>query len=194
MMRKAGHKVVNYPLVDYLLAALCVVIVLAGSWLLKGFSLPVELDGFTRRSIYQTLATLSGTLLGLILTAISVLHNVLRSETPQLDWVLGDERKKAAVAVFFAAMRALALTFLVFMAALIVDSAEEPADTLMPVQLIAVAGVGLAFFRVARIVWVLNKLLVGAATSGGRSQFKEGPFGAEHLEAIASEDPSDQSP
>lgn len=158
-MRALWLTQINNPWRDYIAALLLMgALVAVDRFVVSIF--PLDLDDFSRRAVYQTLATLSGTLLGLTLTAISVLYNVLSQGTPLLDRALGANRKAATIDLFMSTVRGLFLGFVVFLFALMADSGQSG---VVSVQIIALGMLGFVLVRVGRVVYLLSTLLDIAA-------------------------------
>ena len=125
---------------------------------------PLGLQGLepdTRRAVYQTLTTVSGTLLGLVLTSISVLNTVLRQPMTTLaSKIVTPVRRQAVGKLFFAAIRALAIALDVNLFALLTDSDAAVGRGLT--QSAVLAGLVLIVARLARAMWALA-LIVGAS-------------------------------
>lgn len=131
-----------------------------------------SLDIETRRAVYQTLTTLSGTLLGLVLTSISVLNTVLRQPLDAFaESALHPDRKQAVARLFFAAVRALALGVAVNLVVLIWDTKADVGGRWA--QAIAIGVLALVICRVARMLWALA--LVVAVSTRGSSPAKRPP-------------------
>ena len=121
-----------------------------------------DLTPDTRRAVYQTAATLSGTLLGLVLTSISVLNTLLRADLEQLTaGRMRPKTQRRAGSLFFSAVRALGVALLVFLALLVTDTGPAPvATTAAPVKF---QGSGLAQALAAGVVLMLVSASPGSA-------------------------------
>ncbi len=149
------------PWVDWLLLALAAGICICISWRHGAWGLE-NLKPETRRALYQTLTTISGTLLGLTLTSISVLNSALRQSMSSVAARLVTPARKQAVArLFFAAVRGLAASLGVSLYALLSDS-EAPTGRPL-VQAVVLAVVVLSCLRIARTLWALS-LIVSASS------------------------------
>lgn len=130
----------------------------AGSWGLE------ELSPATRRALYQTLTTVSGTLLGLALTSISVLNTALRQPVSSLTAkAITTDRKQSVAQLFFAAVRALALSSAVYVFALLADTEGHAGSRL--VQAGVLATVLLGALRITRTFWALSLIIATSAAA-----------------------------
>lgn len=153
---------VNHPILDVVAAMVCIGVLLC---LRSQVSLVRGLAPDTRRALYQTAATLSGTLLGLVLTSISILNTLLRADLEQLtEGRMKPRTQRRAGSLFFSAVRALGVALLVYLALLILDTKPGPPPTAARLggqlaQALALAIALLLVSRVSRVVWVLSRLL-----------------------------------
>lgn len=129
-----------------------------GSWGLE------ELRPATRRALYQTLTTVSGTLLGLALTSISVLNTALRQPVSGLTAkVVTSDRKQSVAQLFFAAVRALALSTVVYVVALLADTEARAGSKWLQASVLATALLGA--LRIGRTFWALSLIIATSATA-----------------------------
>ncbi|MCW2672974.1 MAG: hypothetical protein JWP14_1563 [Frankiales bacterium] len=155
---------VNHPLLDVGAGLVCLV----GLILLSDqVTLIRELVPDTRRAIYQTAATLSGTLLGLVLTSISILNTLLRADLEALTGGrMRPRTQRRAGTLFFSATRALAVALLAFLTLVIVDTkpaAGKTASGSVVAQAVALSAVLVLASRLGRVGWVLSRLLDASA-------------------------------
>jgi len=117
-----------------------------------------------RGQIYGTLASIFGSLLGFVITALSVVLGF--SSSARLSVIRGSRYYKQLWDVFTSAIRVLGFTTVAWLLALFFDreAAERP---LILVSCIAITF--LAILRLARCVWVLERI-VEVLTSKGISE------------------------
>lgn len=139
---------------------------------MTAFSLAVWVENFglqqlapdTRRAVYQTVSTVTGTLLGLVLTSISVLNTVLKQPVEELTAKkLTPGRKRAVASLFFAAVRALAFGLIGSLSALIFDSDVRIGRAWA--QALVVGIVILLVLRLSRALWALSLVVAGTAAA-----------------------------
>lgn len=117
-----------------------------------------NLEAGTRRAVYQTMTTLSGTLLGLTLTSVSILANLMKQDlSTATGGLLTPHRQKRISGLFFAGLRGLAIALLGSLVLLVADSDRVVGARLD--QAIAFAILTLATCRLGRIIWVLSLVL-----------------------------------
>lgn len=107
-----------------------------------------------RGTVYGTLATLFGSLLGFVITALSVVLGLVTSE--RLKILRDSKYYKQLWDVFTSAIRVLGLTTTGWIIALFFDrdTAERPL-----ILVVSLALSLLGAFRLARCVWVLERLV-----------------------------------
>jgi hypothetical protein len=111
------------------------------------------LDG-NRSAVYAALATISGSLLGFVITAASIVLGFSASE--KLAIVRESKHYPTLWQVFIAAIRALAFSTIVCIVALVLDRDKQ---IIHGVMYVAAFGCILAAARVARCVWVLENII-----------------------------------
>lgn len=173
---------IDRPSADLVLAGTVFVVLwwlsLKDPWLFKdGFDWRVEwlthLEVNTRRAVYQTMATLSGTLLGLTLTSVSILSNLMKQDLATATGGLLKPRHQHRVSgLFFAGIRGLGVTLVISFALLISDGSRVEGDRLA--QNFALAVVVLAVMRLGRIIWVLS-LVMNVSVAAGPPSKPENP-------------------
>lgn len=141
------------------LAVAAVVVVSWAGWDVLA-SEPLFITGFeaaARRAIFQTLTTVSATFAGFALASVSILINLLSTEVATVSG-LTDPRAKARVGeVFLAAIRMLGVAFVACLFALLVDSTGAGGRAF--VEGVAYTAIVAALSALARVVWVLSRLL-----------------------------------
>ena len=156
-----------HPRMDLLWAALAVAAWLALSGLLRQ---PFMVEGVaedSRRTLFQTLATLSGAVAGLILSSVSMLVNVLGKKAPPgqralpLERLTPDHRREIGDA-FLAVIPVLAALLVAALTAILVEG--DGAMGVWPIEA-AVFGLGFAVvLGLLRMAWALRRL-IAIATS-----------------------------
>ena len=118
----------------------------------RRFLLSISADA--RLSIYGTMASLFGSLLGFNITAVSIVLGYSASD--KLAVVRQSERYKDLWDVFKSAIRVLGVATVVSLVSLFID--KEVAPNLFVLYFTAFISV-LSLFRVARCIWVLEKII-----------------------------------
>lgn len=157
-IRRLQYRWVQQPWLDLLLATGAVAV-----WLLLGWRgwVPLaltEVQFDARRSVFQVVATLSGTMAGFTLTSVSVLVNLLKTPLGALDRLLPAAEKRSVGSVVLKVLPRLAFTLVAAMVALLVET--SPTVGYWWLQAIVVGGVAASMFSLARVVWVLRRLLI----------------------------------
>lgn len=163
-LRRLTYTWVKHPATD-LLAALVVV-----PWLLvPGFTdarpFITDLEPATRQAVFQTLTTLSATLAGFVLTSVSILINLMRTPLSALDKIMANDDKARVGTVFLAALRPLAATFVAALIAFLTDVDKMIGNPIT--ELIAFACLAASLSAIARVVWVMRRLLTVTNTGAG---------------------------
>lgn len=114
---------------------------------------PVE----ARMSLFQTLATVSGTMAGLIFTSISIMVNLVRTPLSALDRLTRPEDKRKVGDVFIAVLPKLVLTFIFALSAIAVE-ASLGRGVIWIQGLLFVSAIS-SISGLGRVVWVLRRLL-----------------------------------
>ena len=144
----------NFLLVEFCLAA-AVFAALLGWWKLgMGESYLTTLVKSSRGQIYGTLASIAGSLLGFVITALSVVLAFSTSE--RLTVLRSSKYYKQLWDVFTSTIRVLGVTTLGWLAALFYDRELRP----MPFILVVALGFStLALLRLLRCIWVLERIV-----------------------------------
>lgn len=107
-----------------------------------------------RATVYGTLASLLGSLLGFVITALSILLGF--SDSPRLEFLRGSKHYETLWRVFIKTIEALALATAVSLAGLFFDRESQPRSVIA----YAVAWLLiLTVFRVGRCVWILKRVV-----------------------------------
>ncbi|MHC9294978.1 hypothetical protein ACRCUN_21150 [Mycobacterium sp. LTG2003] len=163
LLERLQHNWVRHQWMDWLLA-----LIVVGVWLTFGKLgwLPLALteipDG-ARRTAYQILATVSATMGGFTLTSISILVNLLRTPMTAVDRLLPAGDKQRVGAAFVSALPAL---FALFVAALVGLTTDANLQTgYWWLQAVIIAAALAAVASIARVVWILRRLLALSSDS-----------------------------
>lgn len=117
-----------------------------------------EVDRDSKKTIFQTLATLSGTTAGLTLTSVSIMINLVKTPLNTLDRLLPKEDKIRVGGVFLAALPKLALTFLSAFVGFVFQGVANSTSNWILELLVLWFGLA-SLSALCRIVWVLRRLL-----------------------------------
>ena len=161
--QRLQHRCVRHRWIDLLLVA-----VLAGGWFLAGQRcwIPLiltEVPEDARRTLYQIAATIAATMGGFVLTSISILVNLLRTPLNTVDRLLPARDKRTVGTLFVTVLPRLLLVFGLTVVAIMTDA--NVAVGYWPLQLLTMAAAVWAVLSIARVVWVLHRLLT-ASTDG----------------------------
>ncbi|MCV7284604.1 hypothetical protein H7J87_04615 [Mycolicibacterium wolinskyi] len=157
------HNWVRHRWTDWLLA-----LIVVGGWLVFGRIgwLPValtEVPEAARRTAYQILATVAATMGGFTLTSISILVNLLRTPMTAVDRLLPAGDKQRVGAAFVAALPTLFALFVAALVGLTTDANTEAGYWWVQAVIIAAAFAAVA--SIARVVWILRRLLALSSDS-----------------------------
>lgn len=108
----------------------------------------------SRVGLYAALTAVFGSLLGFAITAISIVIGF--SQAPQLKVVRESEHYFALWRVFTSAIRALAFSTAIAIVALVADRDDSPRILLLYLCVFAFL---LSSFRLARVIWVLERVV-----------------------------------
>ena len=142
-----------------LVLAVCLTISFAG-WLWWYDNSQIVLDGFLgdhRVSLYRTLATVSGTMVGFSMTvAALVLTRVATERFQLLRSGRSGKNYEALWKTYTQAVKCLGVLTIFSIAALLLDTKDSPCQlVLVPTVLFVL----LSVFRISRSIWILEKLL-----------------------------------
>lgn len=135
-------------------------------WLLLGWKgwIPLALEEVRspqRQAFYQIIATISGTMGGFVLTSVSVLINLMRTPLREIDNLLPLEDKRRVGEVVVSALPSLGILFFLAITGLLLDTSAGRGHWW--VQATVVTALVTSFLSVARIIWVLRRLLVATS-------------------------------
>ncbi len=155
--QRLQHRWVRHRWTDLPLVA-----VLAAGWFLAGQRcwIPLiltEVPEDARRTLYQIVATIAATMGGFVLTSISILVNLLRTPLNTLDRLLPARDKRTVGTLFITVLPRLLLVFLSTVVAIMTDA--NVALGYWPLQLLTMAAATWSVLSIARVVWVLHRLL-----------------------------------
>lgn len=122
-----------------------------------------------RSALYGTLASISGSLLGFVITTVSIVFGFSTHE--RLSVVRESAHYPTLWRVFTSAIRWLGLATVFLLAALLTDRDGSPLRVSMYV---CCFGLIVAVFRLARCVWVLEKI-IGLVTSSSKARRGDQP-------------------
>lgn len=118
-----------------------------------------------RSSIYGTMASLSGSLLGFVIATQSIVLGFSGSE--RLTILRNSKYYKQLWKVFTSSIRVLGSTTLLWLVALFFDRDASPRPLLL---ICCLAVTFLALLRLARCVWVLERIVEALTTKNGQEE------------------------
>lgn len=163
LWERLEHSWVRHQWMDWLLA-----LAVVGVWLVLGKVgwLPwalTEVPHDARRTAYQILATVAATMGGFTLTSVSILVNLLRAPMTTVDRLLPADDKRRVGAALVSALPALFSVFVIALVGLTTD-ANIPAGYWW-LQAVIIAAALAAVASIARVVWILRRLLALSSDS-----------------------------
>ena len=117
----------------------------------------------SHQTLYATIASIGGSLLGFILTAVSIV--IVFGQLPKLRILRQSQQYANVFRVFFQAVNWLAFTTIWALIGLLVDRDSAPS---MPVTSIMLFLAVLSAFRVYRCIWVMRAITEIASRPPGR--------------------------
>ncbi|OFI37000.1 hypothetical protein BIU82_11345 [Arthrobacter sp. SW1] len=156
-----------HPRADLLWAAALVGIWLVVSAVLGQPLMVEDVAEDSRRTVFQTLATLSGAVAGLILSSISMLVNVLGKKAPPgqralpLERLAPDHRRQIGEA-FLSVIPVLAVLLVAALATILVEG--DSATGIWPLEAVVFTFGAAAALGLVRMAWALRRL-IAIATS-----------------------------
>jgi hypothetical protein len=127
-----------------------------------------DLDAGTRTAVFQTMTALSGTLLGLTLTSVSILAGLMKQDLATATrGLLTPRRQKRVSRLFFAGLRGLAVALLVSFA--LMGGTGDQVSVGPATQALAFTVTLFAVARLGRIVWVLALVLDASVPTGAQT-------------------------
>lgn len=163
-LRRLTYTWVKHPATDVGAALILI------SWLLvpvftETRALVTDLEPATRQAVFQTLTTLSATLAGFVLTGVSILINLMRTPLSTLDKIMANDDKARVGTVFLAALRPLAATFAASLTAFLTDVDKATGNPIT--ELVVFACLAASLSAIARVIWVMRRLLTVTNTGAG---------------------------
>ncbi|HVC80829.1 MAG TPA: hypothetical protein VNL35_10075 [Chloroflexota bacterium] len=143
--------------IEFCVAILITGIFALGAWICqsRGISVADALLGQQRTTVYATLASICGSLLGFSITVTFIVVGF--AESHRLEVVRNSQSYPILWRTLAASVRALGGATLVTIGALLLDRDNDPKAWVM----VAVAGMMiLAIFRVSRTIWVLERVIM----------------------------------
>jgi len=116
-----------------------------------------------RGFLYSSIAVIAGSLFGFVIAGVTVL--IVLPENLLLKTVKATDAYQQVPTLFFSALRYLALTTVIALASLFIDTEKH---THVYMIYLTLWGVSISSFRVIRSVWVLENLI--AITQKGREE------------------------
>lgn len=154
---RAQHRWIRHRWVDWLAAVTAVGIWIGlakAGWIPRAWA---EVPHDTRRALYQILATGAATMGGFTLTSVAILVNLLRTPLTTIDRLLPAEDKRRVGTVFLSVLPSLVLLFVGALVAIATDANLDRGYWWMQLAITALSVA--AILSIARVVWVLGRLL-----------------------------------
>ena len=145
----------NFILLEFIISIL--LILALASWI-QNFLPPESLNNWfkgIKTDLYSTIAQISGTLLGFIITAVSIV--IVLAESKKLDLLRKSEHYPTLYKIFVVTIKYLAFTTGVALIGMVFDRDSSPKYW---ITYICLFGVVLSIFGLARCIWVLESLIV----------------------------------
>lgn len=118
------------------------------------FELLHEYLNDVRAMFYGTLATLSGALLGFVITGLSVL--LTTSTNKQMETLRRSKHYKTIFTIFFSTSKYLGLLLILSIIGLVFDKDANP---VLGITLLTVWSLLIVAFRLLRCIWVLERIV-----------------------------------
>jgi len=150
---------INWYNRNFILFEFCLVLVLSSGFVIWGevFSGSTSINNWLfgiRKELYSTIASISGALLGFIITSISIV--IIFVESDKLELLRKSKNYETLYRVFIAAIKYLAFTTLIAIIGLVADKDLSPHNWIM---YLVFFGVLLSIFSLGRCIWVIEKLI-----------------------------------
>lgn len=157
LRERLQHNWVRHQWADWLVA-----LILVGTWLALGRTgwlawALTEVPHDVRRTTYQILATVAATMGGFTLTSISILVNLLRAPMTTVDKLLPADDKRRVGTAFVSALPNLFALFTAAIVGLMTDANLDAGYWWLQAAIVAAAVAAAA--SLARVVWILRRLL-----------------------------------
>jgi hypothetical protein len=173
MWTRIRHTWSNHPTLDWAFGLALTAVYWFLPELLDSTRSLSALDQPTRQVLYQTLAGISGALLGFVIAAVSILLALGRG--PRMRFVLESPWAPLIPATFFAAVRELALATVIFVLGIVYDTTPQPPWMW---QVLAVFAAILVTLRMARTAWLLRQLVSLTYQDSGKQAGPSPPSGS----------------
>ena len=161
----------EYPVIDWLLLTLIFCVGFFG--FNRNFNSQAWFPTDTRRTVYQACVTISGTLLGLSVTSISVLNSLIQKFIYKVPYFRKDKDiTKRISTLFFSAVKGLGFAVLVFLFALVQVNIESNWSRYIPIL-----GVATLFFIVSRLTRMFLALSLILRIAARPEEDEETPIG-----------------
>ena len=150
----------EYPIVDWIF--LIIVFCVGYFGFTRNINSQTWFPTDTRRSVYQACMTISGTLLGLTVTSISVLNNLIQKFIKDFPYFVKEKEIAGRISIlFFSAVKGLAFGVLVFLFALVQVSVDSNASRYIPI--LSISTLLFIVSRLTRMFWALSIILAIAS-------------------------------
>lgn len=107
-----------------------------------------------RGVLYGTLATLSGALLGFVITGLSVL--LTTSSNTQIEKLKKSKHYKTIFLIFFSTSKYLGILLIISLLGLVLDKDNQP---IIYITILTLWALIIVTFRLIRCIWVLEKIV-----------------------------------
>lgn len=126
-------------------------------WKFEAPVLLTEVAPEARRAIFQTTATVAGTMAGLTFTSISIMINLVKTPMSTLDRIIDPAEKKNVGDVFISVLPKLLLTLGLALATIAIE--PNRGEGVWWIEGLTIWFALAAVSGMARVVWVLKRLL-----------------------------------
>lgn len=144
----------NFIKIEFVIAI--ALTILCAAWIenIVGYEVLNSWLSETRKELYSTVASISGALLGFIITSVSIVIVFIQSE--KLELLRQSKNYPILYKVFIVAIKYLGFTTAVNLIGLVIDKDSNPQVWIM---YLSILGVVLSVFALARCLWVLESLI-----------------------------------
>lgn len=144
----------NFIKIEFVIAV--ALSILCAAWIenIVGYEVLNSWLSETRKELYSTVASISGALLGFIITSVSIVIVFIQSE--KLELLRQSKNYPTLYKVFIVAIKYLGFTTAVNLIGLVIDKDSNPQVWIM---YLSILGVVLSVFALARCLWVLESLI-----------------------------------
>lgn len=153
-MRMKKYWEAHFLLLEILVPGImCALFVSWSAWLDKGVFIS-QIFAESRGVIYSTLAALFGSMLGFVITSVSIILGYANNE--KLEIVRESRYYPTIWTVFKSTIKILAVATLLALLGLIADKDAQPLDFILYLNIYFVV---ISFFRIGRCIWVLENII-----------------------------------